>query len=191
MELAAEETDHWLAAKARTLSSDTVARLLGIFRAAIRRAQAREYVRRNVAMLCGPPRGQMGRPSKSLNVEQATRLLAAADLDTGPMHAYVLVSLLTGARTEELRALECDRVDLDGDPPTLNLWRSVRSGGDTKTERSRRTLELPARCVDVLRVDRLTQFEARVAAGPAWQDTGLVFTTSGGTQLDAANVRRA
>ena len=68
---------------------------------------------------------------------------------------------------------------------------SLRSGGDTKTQRSRRTLELSARCVDVLRAHRLDQLEARVAAGPAWQDTGLVFASSVGTQLDAANVRRA
>jgi integrase len=191
VELTAEEIDHWLAVKARSLSSDTVARLLGILRAAIRRAQAREYVRRNVALLCDPPKGQVGRPSKSLSLDQASRLLAAADLDVGPMHAYVPVSLLTGARTEELRALEWDRVDLDGDPPTLDLWRSVRAGGDTKTRKSRRTLELPTRCVEVLRAHRLTQLEARVAAGPAWEDTGLVFTTTVGTQLDAANVRRA
>jgi hypothetical protein len=90
--------------------------LLGILRAAIRRAQAREYVRRNVALLCDPPKGQVGRPSKSLSLDQATRLLAAADFDAGPMHAYVPVSLLIGARTEELRALEWDRVDLDGVP---------------------------------------------------------------------------
>lgn len=57
VDLTAEEVDHWLASKARTLSSDTVARLLGILRAAIRRAQAREYVRRNVALLCDPPKG--------------------------------------------------------------------------------------------------------------------------------------
>ena len=191
VELTAEEIDQWLSVKAETLSSDTVARLLGILRATIRRAQAREYVRRNVALLCDPPKGQVGRPSKALNLDEATRLLAAADLDTGPMYAYVPVSLLTGARTEELRALEWDRVDLDGDPPTLDLWRSVRTSGDTKTRKSRRTLELPTRCVDVLRAHRLAQLRTRVAAGPAWQDTGLVFTTGVGTQLDAANVRRA
>ena len=72
-----------------------------------------------------------------------------------------LVSLLTGARTEELRVLEWDRVDLDGDPPTFDLWRSVRAGGDTKTKRSRRTMELPARFVDVLRDHRLAQRLAR------------------------------
>jgi integrase len=107
------------------------------------------------------------------------------------MYAYVPISLLTGAPTEELRTLEWDRVDLDGDPPTLDLWRSVRTGGDIKTRKSRRTLELPTRCVDVLRAHRLAQLRTRVAAGPAWQDTGLVFTTGVGTQLDAANVRRA
>ena len=107
------------------------------------------------------------------------------------MHAYVPVSLLTGARTEELRALEWDRVDLDGDPPTLDLWRSVRAGGDTKTRKSRRTLELADSLRRRLRAHRLAQLRSRVAAGPAWQDTGLVFTTSVGTQLDAANVRRA
>ncbi len=31
---------------------------------------------------------------------------------------------------------------------------------------------------------------ARLAAGPLWQDTGLVFTTSVGTALDASHVRR-
>jgi integrase len=35
------------------------------------------------------------------------------------MHAYIVVSLLTGARTEELRALTWDHVDLDGDPDAL------------------------------------------------------------------------
>ena len=49
------------------------------------------------------------------------------------MHAYVVVSLLTGARTEELRALTWSHTDLDGEPPTSQLWRSVREGGDTKT----------------------------------------------------------
>jgi hypothetical protein len=56
----------------------------------------------------------------------------------------MVVSLLTGARTKELRALTWSRVNLDGDPPTIDLWRSVRAHGHTKTSMSRRTLELPA-----------------------------------------------
>jgi integrase len=191
MELTAEEVDAWLTKKAGALSSDTVARLLGILRASIRRAQARDYVKRNVALLCDPPKGQDGRPSKALNVDQASRVLDAADADQGVMRAYIVVSLLTGARTEELRALTWPHVELDENPPRLSLWRSVRAGGDTKTRKSRRTLELPARCVDALRAHRIAQLREQISAGAGWAGLDLVFTTSRGTPLDAANVRRA
>lgn len=189
VELSAEEVDVWLAEKARTLSTDTVVRLHSILRSSIHRAQARELVRRNVALLCQPPRGTTGRPSKSLTLDQARAVLAAAEGTA--MHAYVVVSLLTGARTEELRALTWDHLDLDGDPPTIEVWRSVRRGGETKTPLSRRTLELPDRVRDALRTHRQLQREARLKAGSAWTDHGLVFCTSHGTELDAANVRRS
>ena len=68
MELTAEEVDGWLAAKAQVLSTDSVARLLSILRQSIRRAQARDLVRRNVALLCDAPRGKAGRPSKALTL---------------------------------------------------------------------------------------------------------------------------
>jgi integrase len=83
-----------------------------------RRAHARDLVKRNVALLCDVPRGTAGRPSKSLTLAQAAGLLAAAQRHAG-MHAYVVVSLLTGARTEELRALTWRHLDLDGEPPSV------------------------------------------------------------------------
>jgi integrase len=61
-------------------------------------------VKRNVALLCDVPRGTAGRPSKSLTLAQAASLLTAAKRHP-TMQAYIVVSLLTGARTEELRAL--------------------------------------------------------------------------------------
>jgi integrase len=147
-------------------------------------------------MLCEVPKGTRGRPSKSLTLDEARALLDAAT-DT-PIGAYIVVSLLTGARTEELRALTWNHVDLDGDPstdppvpPSMRVWRSVRAGGDTKTKRSRRTLELPRRCVDALRDQRATQAEARTDAGDRWVEHNLVFATSVGTPLDSANVRRS
>ena len=69
------------------------------------------------------------------------------------------------------------------------VWRSVRSGGDTKTHKSRRTLELPRRCVEVLRLHREHQDQARELAGGRWQDNGQVFASDVGTALDAANIR--
>jgi hypothetical protein len=55
------EVDEWLATKAETLSTDTLHRLLSILRQSIRRAQARDLVKRNVALLCDVPRGTAGR----------------------------------------------------------------------------------------------------------------------------------
>nr|WP_276607702.1 hypothetical protein [Microbispora catharanthi] len=77
------------------------------------------------------------------------------------MHAYIVVSLLTGARTEELRALTWSHVDLEGEPPSIMVWRSVRAGGDTRTEKSRRTLAMPKRCADALKAHRERQAVAR------------------------------
>src|SRR5215213_522397 len=181
-ELTAEEVDRWLADKAARLSTDTLRRLLSILRQSIRRAQARDLVKRNVALLCDLPKGQPGRPSKSLTREQAERLLRAAN-DIPSMRAYVVVSLLTGARTEELRALTWSRVHLDANPPTVDLWRSVRAHGDTKTTKSRRTLELPARCVEALTMHLEMVEKQNSERGRQLQESDLVFCTTAGTRL--------
>jgi integrase len=190
-ELTADEVDEWLAGKAKQLSTDTLRRLLSILRRSIKRAQARDKVSRNVAMVCEVPKGTGGRrPSKSMTLEQAEALLEAAK--RSPMRAYIVVSLLTGARTEELRALTWNHLDLDGkpkaDPPvpaSIQVWRSVRASGDTKTPKSRRTLELPQRCVLALRDHRERQAVRRQVAGARWTDLNLVFASEVGTALDA------
>ena len=107
------------------------------------------------------------------------------------LHAYIVVSLLTDARTEELRPLTWSHVDLDSDPPFIMVWRSVRAGGDTKTRRSRRTLKLPQRCVDVLRSHQARQDQLRHAADTNWHDNDLVFPSQVGTPADASHVRRS
>ncbi|GAA1028497.1 site-specific integrase [Virgisporangium ochraceum] len=187
-ELTATDVDRWLLARAKVLSTRTVRLVYSILRRSIHRAMARDKVKRNVVELCGIPTGQGGRPSKSLTLDQAKQLLVAAEGST--LHAYIVVSLLTGARTEELRPLTWDLVDLDGVPdadpaipPSIQVWRSVRADGDTKTRKSRRTLALPARCVFVLRQHR--------AGVKGDLDGRLVFASSAGTELDRHNVLRA
>ena len=113
------------------------------------------------------------------------------------MYAYIVLSLLCGVRTEEARALHWQHVDLDGDlaasppvPPHVAVGRSVRVHGETKTERSRRTLGLPQMTVEALRGLLDSQADERLLAGERWQDTGLVFTTHLGTALHAGNVRK-
>jgi integrase len=178
----------------------------------IRHAEANDLVSRNVATLVSTPKGQEGRPSRSLTLEQAVAIITAAKtlpaMELRPglkdvrrpatlMHAYIVLSLLVGVRTEEARALRWEHVDLDGDPdaepaipPHVAVWRSVRVHGETKTERSRRTLGLPQMAVEALRALLESQADERLLAGERWQDGGLVFTTHLGTALDAGNVRK-
>jgi integrase len=181
---------------AATRATRTVAMTHAGLARAIRHAEANDKVRRNVATLVGTPAGQGGRPSKSLTFEQAVALIRAAR--PYGLYAYVVLSLLAGLRTEEARALRWDHVDLDGNPgadppvpPHVDVWRSVRAHEDTKTKKSRRSLGLPRMAVEVLREHQERQAAARRRAGVLWQDTGLVFTTALGTQLDAADVRRS
>ena len=61
---------------------------------------------------------------------------------------------------------------------------------EPKSERSRRTIALPAVTVTALRGHRVRQLEARLAAGPSWLDQGFVFTTPVGTPLDPCNLNK-
>jgi integrase len=177
---------------------------------AIRHAEADDLVGRNVAALVKAPQGRGGRPSKSFTLEEAKALLAAAEGTR--LHAYVVLSLLAGIRTEEARALRWDHVatwvdDSAGWQPVTSagfdparagedryaiyVWRSERHGGDTKTGKSRRTLALPRRCVEALRQQQEQQERDRLMAGELWQEHGLVFASRVGTPLSVNNVIRA
>jgi integrase len=97
--------DQWLAREATQVSTRTLQELRSILKRSIARAQARDKVKRNVVLLCELPKGRPGRPSKSLTLDQAVAVLEAADTAKIWLRAYVTLSLLTGARTEELRGL--------------------------------------------------------------------------------------
>ena len=96
-------------------------------------------------------------------------------------------------RRHEARGLTWDHVHLteeDGVPPHVNVWQTIREGGDTKTRNSRRTLGLRVIAVEALRRQRAWQQEKRREAGPAWQETGLVFSTGHGTEMSHGNACR-
>jgi len=69
--------------------------------------------------------------------------------------------------------------------------RDVSSGRRTrlvvselKTPKSRRTLSLTPEMVARFRQHRVRQAEAQMAAGPLWQDHGLIFASEVGTPMD-------
>ena len=187
-ELTADHLDDWLDERAEELSARTLRLIHSIVERAIRQAQARDKVRRNVASLVDVPEGQEGRPSKAMTLNQAVMLLEAVESGTHRLAAYVVLSLLSGVRTEEARALQWSEVDLNAG--TVAVYRSVRARGDTKTRKSRRVLELPTRAVQALRTHHARQAAERLAAGECWQEHDLVFCREDGTPLDRWHVRK-
>jgi hypothetical protein len=130
-DLTAADVRQALAAMAAGYSTAAVTMGHLALKRAIRHAEASDLVTRNVAALADTPKGQDGRPSTSLTLDQAVAVITAArtlpvmELRPGLkdvrrpaelMHAYITLSLLTGLRTEEARALRWAHVDLDGDP---------------------------------------------------------------------------
>jgi integrase len=201
--LTASAVQKALANLAARVSTRTVQMAHNALVRAIRHAERDDLVGRNVAALVKPPKGQRtGRPSKSLTMEQAVALMTAAQGTR--LEAYMVVSLLSGVRTEEARALRWDHVvawvggrwvpvleaGFDHEQVAVFVWRAERAGGDTKTPQSRRTLALPRKCVEALREHRVQQAQDRLSAGPLWRDHGLVFASAVGTPMDDHNVRR-
>jgi integrase len=184
-EIDAPSVDESLRHVAKSYSSAVVTMGHGALTRVIRHAMARNMVAVNVSALCDTPPGQVGRPSKSLTLQQVSALL---DASAGSwIHAYIALCIGTGIRTEEIRALDWSAVDLDGDrharpavPPNVQVWRSVRARGELKTEKSRRTLAMPQLAVDALKDHAEREHRSQ----------GLVFATRTGHELDAANVRR-
>ncbi|PRX49715.1 site-specific recombinase XerD [Nonomuraea fuscirosea] len=203
-DLSVEDVDKWLADKATVLSTRSLKLLHSVLNRAIRNAMKRDKVRRNVVDLCDVPDGQAGRPSRALSVAQAEAVIVAAERADIRIGAYVLLSLLTGARTEEVRALSWSHVVAFDESRqawlpvagagwahrefAMYVWRSVRRKGDTKTVKSRRTLKLPARAVKALRL--LMEDQEKAPAAVDGGTDGLVFCTKNGTALSATNVRR-
>jgi hypothetical protein len=86
-------------------------------------------------------------------------------------------------------------VDLDS--CRLRVTRALDRAGngqtfkEPKTDRSRRTLDMPSSVVAASQVHRDRQQFERQAAGRHWQESGLVFVTPVGTALDPANLLKA
>jgi integrase len=185
-DLTAGDVQAALDALAGRLSTRSLQIIRNCLERAIRHAEIRDLTGRNVAALLKAPRGRPGRPSKSLTLDQAQALMQAAR--GSRLHAYVVLSVSTGLRTEEVRALRWSEVDLEAG--TIAVYRAARASGDTKTQKSRRVLLLPRLAAEALREHRRRQAADRLAAGVLWQEHGLVFASAVGTQLDRYNVRR-
>jgi len=96
----------------------------------------------------------------------------------------VALSLLTSVSFEEARTLQwlhvvawvqdtgrwqpVSQAGFDHDKSAVYVWRSVRTGGDTKTQKSRRTLEVPHEVACGLRQHHAKEAARRLKEGERW-----------------------
>jgi len=86
-ELSADDVDDWLDGLTTKLATRSLQGVHAILKRAIRQAQVRDRVMRNVAELVTTPKGKPGRPSKAMTLEQATAGVGADADDRHPARA--------------------------------------------------------------------------------------------------------
>ena len=132
----------------------------------------------------------MRRPERTfLSAEQCRMLIDGTRED--PMHAFYVLALSTGMREAEMLGLTWAAVDFER--RTVSVTDTLqRVDGEwkllpPKTERSRRTIDIPEPTVAALRAHRSAQRKARAAVGQLGPD-GLVFTTPTGRPIHGSNL---
>jgi len=194
----------------RPVGAASKQRIRATLRAALNEAIRRQLIATNVASFVELPAGR--RPKalvwthERVATWQATgeipsRVMVWTPAQTGQFldHAatdrlYPLFHLAAfrGLRRGEVCGLRWVDVDLDGGQimvrKQLNQvgWKAQLS--DVKTDSSDAPVALDTQTVQVLRAHRAGQLHQRLAMGPAWVDTGLVFTQPNGDQLQPADV---
>ena len=109
------------------------------------------------------------------------------------LETLLTLALTTGMRRGELLALRWQ--DIDFDNKYLQVCRSVRREvkrglvvNEPKTQAGRRKIVFSPFLIEVLKQHRISQLEAHLQAGIAWEDHGLVFCTKRGKLLDPTHM---
>ncbi len=104
------------------------------------------------------------------------------------LETLLTVALATGMRKGELLALRWEDVNLE--EMSLQVKRTIVGQfngeyreNEPKTASGRRNILLPQFAIDALKQHRISQLEARLQAGEAWVDRGLVFCNVDGDYL--------
>jgi integrase len=168
------------------LSNRSIAYIRRVLVLALNWALERELVGRNVAQLATPP--PISKTEiRPLDENQTRKFLVTARGDR--LEALYILAFGVGLRRGEICGLPWANVDLDKGAlkVTQQLQRIKKQVVFTppKSEKSHRSITLPANVITALRAHRVRQLEERMAAGKTWQNRAeLVFTTKRGAPLD-------
>jgi integrase len=158
-------------------------------------AERRQLVSRNVARVVElPAAARRSQPGRALTIDQARTLLSSIEGDR--LEALWRLMLMLGLRPGEATGLSWPDIDLTGS--IVNIRRSLKIHNGQlviteklKTTRSRRSLDAPEPVIDGLQAHRHRQIAERRKVGPLWSNPDdLVFTTTVGSPINPANLRR-
>jgi integrase len=166
------------------VSNRTVCAMLTVLSQALASAMKRGLVARNVAQLVDRPAIEH-REMSTWTPQQVDRFRAHVRSDR--LYACWLLTLV-GWRRSEVLGLTWSAVDFDAGTVTVAQGRVVVRGvgtttGAPKSERSRRTLPMPAEVMAALRTLNAQQKRERVALGPTWIETGLIAINEDGSPV--------
>jgi integrase len=166
------------------LSPATIRNHHRVLRRALQQGVIWQELSNNAAERAESPRVER-RPMVALDEPQ---MFALFKLFEGKRLFPLVVTLATtGMRRGEALALRWTDVDLDDGKLTVARSLEQTKGGlafkQPKTRSGRRKIDLLPQTIEVLKAHKAAQARARLAAGPDWQDNGLVFTAPDGTPM--------
>ncbi len=172
------------------LSTTTVISFHNLLHKGLEAAVRWNLIARNPCDLVSPPRRKRFE-IQPLSIQQIRQFLAVTRGHR--QEALFILALASGMRRGELLGLKWQ--DLDLEQATLQVRRILTripsklpgkgfEEAEPKTDKGRRSIALPSFAAEALRQHRLRQREAKLKAGPAWQDHDYVFCTPIGTHLN-------
>jgi len=193
-QLQPSDVDRMIAAvRGKGLTANTALHVFTVLRKALRDAERRGLVNRNVCRLVDPPKIEPYRVDVPGMDAIASILSEADDTEHGPVLRFMA---FTGVRRGEAVALRWKNVDLDrGVVAIVESAQRIPGQGvlsqPTKSSAGRRGIALDPSTVSMLRQHRARQAEGILRLGGVYEDCDLVFPAPTGPLLNPDRLSRA
>ncbi|HKX69876.1 MAG TPA: tyrosine-type recombinase/integrase [Acidimicrobiales bacterium] len=172
------------------LSETTLQHTLGVLRTALGWAVRQRLISHNPAEDVDRPQRE-NREMRTWSADELARFLDHAADDR--LHPLFRLAAFTGMRRSELLGLRWPDVDLEAATISVRRTRTrvsyeMHEAARTKTKAGTRVVDIDLATVVVLRRWAKAQKAERLAWGPAYTDSGYVFTAEDGRPLHADSV---
>ncbi|CCY62894.1 integrase family protein [Clostridium sp. CAG:967] len=169
------------------LSSKTIIEHHRLIRTILAEAEKELLVPYNAASKATPPKNER-KEANYIEIEDIERILFYSLQE--PLKKQVALNLLifTGCRRGEIMGLQWSDIDFKNN--LINIKRTSLYSKDRgiyqdtpKTEQSKRSISVPAKVMELLRVYKKEYNTKRLALGTAWTDTGFILVQENGKPM--------